>query len=63
MQFDNTLKLILEIINLGGTLLPIALAAYNEIKQESGLSDEEIMARATHLNDENKARLLAVING
>ena len=63
MQFDNTLSLILQIIQLGGALLPLALKAYGEIRAQSGMTDEEILAHATHLNDENRARLLEIING
>lgn len=63
MKLDNTLNLIIQIINLGGTLLPLALAAYAEIKAESGMTDEEILARATELNAANRERLLEIING
>lgn len=63
MQFDNTLSLILQIIQLGGALLPTALKAYAEIRAQSGMTDEEILAHATDLNAANKARLLEIING
>lgn len=63
MKFDNTLNLILQIIAAGGTLLPIALAAFGEIKSETGLSTEELLDRAEDKNGSNRVKLLEIING
>jgi len=58
----NAAKSILDIINLINALLPSALRAFALIRAESGMTDEEIIAAATSLNDEDRARLLAIIN-
>jgi len=62
MKFDNTLNLILQIISAGGTLVPIALAAFNEIKSETGLTTEELLDRAGDKNAANRVKLLDIIN-
>jgi len=55
------LELINKAIKIGGEILPIALRAYAALKAESGMSDEQLIAEAKKLNDEDAAKLKALI--
>lgn len=56
---------ILELINaavkLGGDIVPIALRAYAALKAETGLTDEELTAKARELNDADGLKLAALL--
>lgn len=69
MNPDN-INAILELINgaikIGGELLPIALRAYTALKNESGMSDEQLtsMSRELNASDADKlAKLIAETGG
>lgn len=55
------LDLITKGISIGGELLPIALRAYAALKAESGMTDDELIAEAKKLNDEDAVKLAALI--
>lgn len=61
----NNLQTILELINagikIGGEILPIALRAYAALKAESGMTDEQLIAAARTLNEEDAVKLAALL--
>lgn len=61
----SDIQAILELINaaikIGGEIVPIALRAYAALKAESGLTDEELIARARDLNDSDGLKLQLLI--
>ena len=61
MGFLAILELILAATKIGGEIVPIALRAYAELKAESGLTDDQLIAMARELNDEDAAKLVALL--
>lgn len=61
----QTISSVLALINaafaLGGEIVPIALKAYNAIKGESGMTDDQLIAAAETLNDADKQKLADLI--
>lgn len=55
------LELINRAIKIGGELVPIALRAFAAIKAESGMTDEQLIAEARTLNDEDGLKLAALL--
>ncbi len=60
-DINAILALINAAIRVGGELVPIALRAYAALKTESGLTDDELIAASRKLNDEDAAKLEALI--
>ena len=56
---------ILELINkailLGGEIVPIALRAFAALKAESGLTDDELIAKARNLNEADATKLATLL--
>ena len=61
MGFLAILELILAATKIGGEIVPIALRAYAALKAESGLTDDQLIAMARELNDEDAAKLVALL--
>ncbi len=57
----DILDLINKAITIGGELVPVALRAYAAIKAESGMTDEQLIAEATKLNEEDATKLAALL--
>lgn len=61
----SNINAILELINrgiqVGGELIPIALRAYSALRDESGLTDDELTARSTALNEPTGTKLRDLI--
>ena len=61
----SNINAILELINrgiqIGGELVPIALRAYAALRDESGLSDDELTTRSIALNDPAGVKLRKLI--
>jgi hypothetical protein len=55
------LELIARAISIGGELVPIALRAYAALKNESKMSDEELIAAARALNEADAVKLAALL--
>jgi len=55
------LALINAAIKIGGDIVPIALRAYAALKSETGMTDAELIAASRKLNDEDAAKLEALI--
>jgi len=60
-----TLTALLALINaaiaVGGELVPIALRAFNAIKMETGMTDDELVAAAEDLNSADKQKLIDLL--
>jgi hypothetical protein len=55
------LELINAAIKIGGDIVPIALRAYAALRAETGMTDEELTAKARELNDADGIKLAALI--
>lgn len=53
----SILELINKVIKTGGELVPVALRAYNALRAESGMTDDELIAAAESLNAADKTKL------
>lgn len=60
-NINSILDLINNAIRIGGELVPIALRAYAALRDESGLTDDELTAKSRTLNDEAGAKLRDLI--
>lgn len=62
----SDISAILELINaaikIGGEIVPIALRAYAALRAESGLTDEELIAKARDLNEADAIKLTALLS-
>lgn len=61
MGFLAILELILAATKIGGEIVPIAVRAYAALKAETGMTDEQLIAAAKELNDEDAAKLIALL--
>ena len=61
MQFLAILELINAAVKIGGDIVPIALRAYAALKAESGMTDDELIAAARQLNEEDATKLVALL--
>ncbi len=57
----SILELINAAIKIGGEIVPIALRAYAALKAESGLTDDELIAKARDLNEADGIKLAALL--
>lgn len=61
----NNLQAILDLINkaitIGGELVPVALRAFAALKAEADMTDEELIAAARSLNEEDAIKLAALL--
>jgi hypothetical protein len=61
----ETITALLELINkaiqLGGEIAPIAINAFNAFKEETGMTDEELIAAAKELNEQDATKLAALL--
>jgi len=55
------LELINRAIAIGGEIVPIALRAYAAIKAETGMTDDQLIAEAEKLNQDDAAKLTALL--
>jgi hypothetical protein len=60
-NLQSILDLINKAISIGGEILPVALRAYAALKAESGMTDEQLIAAARTLNEQDAAKLAALL--
>ena len=60
-NLQSILDLINAAVKIGGEIVPIALKAYTALKAESGMSDDQLIAAAKKLNEEDAAKLVALL--
>jgi hypothetical protein len=51
------LELVNKAVSVGGEIVPIALRAYNALRSEPGMTDEELIAASEALNEADAQKL------